>query len=125
MYMEVVEEKSIPEELGQLTAQFYKFGLGSNDDSSLNPSKFRLLNSIKYFMKNNPEGIKASDLGHHLEITPARITHMVNSLEKDGYVERLSVPNDRRIVLIKLTEKGKNITEIISKKFINLFFFNK
>jgi DNA-binding MarR family transcriptional regulator len=41
-----------------------------------------------------------------LQITPARVSHLLNPLEETGYIERLSDPKDRRIVRIGLTDKG-------------------
>ena len=51
-------------------------------------------------------GIKASELSGVLEITPGAVTHVLNDLEKAGYVTRVADPNDRRIVLVQPTEKG-------------------
>ncbi|MHB9094974.1 MAG: MarR family winged helix-turn-helix transcriptional regulator, partial [Eubacteriales bacterium] len=56
-------------------------------------------------------GIKISDLSTQLQITPAGVTHMINSLEEGGYVERLADSADRRVVLVKPTAKGKQVIE--------------
>ncbi len=39
------------------------------------------------------------------------ITRLIDQLEKEGYVERMSHPTDRRQNLIYLTNKGKEIEE--------------
>ena len=39
------------------------------------------------------------------------MTRLIDSLEKNGYVIRLSDPNDRRSNLIHLTEKGLELEE--------------
>lgn len=41
----------------------------------------------------------------------ASMTRLIDSLEKNGYVIRLSDPNDRRSNLIHLTEKGLELEE--------------
>jgi DNA-binding MarR family transcriptional regulator len=55
--------------------------------------------------------IKASELAKLLKITPAGVTHLLNSLEEGGYLERLKDPDDRRVVLVGITDKGKRFAE--------------
>ncbi len=55
------------------------------------------------------EGSKTmSETAEILKITLGTLTTSVNRLVKKGYVQRLQDEKDRRIVLIKLTEKGQN-----------------
>lgn len=42
-----------------------------------------------------------------LEVTTGTLTIAVNSLVKKGYVERVRSEEDRRVVLVSLSEKGK------------------
>lgn len=44
-----------------------------------------------------------------LSVTTGTLTISVNSLVKKGFVERVRSEEDRRVVLISLTEKGKQI----------------
>lgn len=48
-----------------------------------------------------------SEIAQKLKITSGTLTTCVNKLIKKGYVERKRIEEDRRVVLIKLTEKGK------------------
>ena len=48
-----------------------------------------------------------SDVAHDLEITVGSLTTAINKLIKKGYVERKRIEEDRRVILIKLTKKGK------------------
>lgn len=43
------------------------------------------------------------------------VTHMVNVLEKNGYIVRVSDEADKRIILIRLTEKGYATQEEIKR----------
>ncbi|WP_158081701.1 MarR family winged helix-turn-helix transcriptional regulator [Paenibacillus selenitireducens] len=52
---------------------------------------------------------KLSQLADRLQVKPSSITVMIDRLEKAGFVERLADPNDRRIVLVQLTDKGLDI----------------
>jgi DNA-binding MarR family transcriptional regulator len=53
------------------------------------------------------------DLAEELESTPRNITGLVDHLERDGLVERVPVPDDRRSVRARLTEAGRVRIEAI------------
>ena len=48
-----------------------------------------------------------SEVAQDLKITVGTLTTAINKLIKKGYVERKRIEEDRRVVLIKLTKKGK------------------
>lgn len=56
-----------------------------------------------------PEGAKnMTSVARELQVTTGTLTISVNSLVKKGYVDRSRSEEDRRVVLISLSEKGKN-----------------
>ena len=59
-----------------------------------------------------PLGDLASDIGS----TPRNITGLVDHLERDGLVERVPDPDDRRSVRASLTEAGRTRIESIWKE---------
>ena len=48
-----------------------------------------------------------SEVAQNLKITVGTLTTAINKLIKKDYVERKRIEEDRRVVLIKLTEKGE------------------
>jgi MarR family 2-MHQ and catechol resistance regulon transcriptional repressor len=65
-------------------------------------------------LDNSPDKrMPLSELGEYLVVTRANITGLIDGLVKDGLVRRIDHPEDRRMVLAELTEKGK--------KFISWF----
>ncbi len=48
-----------------------------------------------------------SEVAKNLQITVGTLTVAINNLVKKGYVERFRCQSDKRVVLIKLTKKGK------------------
>ncbi len=48
-----------------------------------------------------------SDVAQTLEITVGTLTTAINKLIKKEYVVRKRIPEDRRVVLVSLTKKGK------------------
>lgn len=49
-----------------------------------------------------------SSIARDLSITVGTLTIAINHLVKKGYVQRIRSSKDRRVVLISLTQKGKN-----------------
>lgn len=63
-----------------------------------------------------------SEVAQKLKITVSTLTTAVNKLIKKGYVERKRIEEDRRVVLVKLTKKGKlayRIHEKFHKEMVN------
>ncbi|BBF43895.1 transcriptional regulator, MarR family [Lachnospiraceae bacterium KM106-2] len=53
--------------------------------------------------------IKVSDIAHHLNNTMPAISRMLKQLEQKNYIVRTTDANDRRSVIIKLTEEGRKV----------------
>lgn len=66
-----------------------------------------------------------TDLAHLLNVTTAAMTGIVSRLVRDGSAVRVSDPDDRRIIKIRLTAKGektvKNMTEHRKKMMTQIF----
>jgi DNA-binding MarR family transcriptional regulator len=57
--------------------------------------------------RNGPS--RVSVLAKKLDITARSVTEAVDALERDGFVRRAADPNDRRAVLVTLTDKGAEV----------------
>ena len=53
-----------------------------------------------------PEGLMLSDLSKRLMVTCGNITGVVDRLEQAGYLRRERRPEDRRVVMARLTSEG-------------------
>ncbi len=75
---------------------------------------------MRNLFKNGP--VSSADLSRSLFVTPSNITGIVDRLEKKQFVKRIRKDGDRRVVLITLTESGKELGKTlpdpIMKKFI-------
>lgn len=71
-------------------------------------AKFGITRPQFYIMSTlNQEGIcKATKLAEMMEVKPSAITVMIDRLVRLGQVTRQLDENDRRVVLLKLTEDG-------------------
>lgn len=58
-------------------------------------------------LERHPEGLKMNELSRLLMVTGGNVTAIVDQLEKEGLVERLDEPDDRRAFRIRLTRAGE------------------
>ena len=57
------------------------------------------------------DGLKSSDVAARGWSSPGTLTSVVNTLVREGYVERRQDPGDRRVVRLYVTEQGRQICE--------------
>ena len=55
------------------------------------------------------EGLTHSELAASLHVQPATMTKMVKRMEKAGFVERKSDPDDHRVSRVYLTDAGRDV----------------
>ena len=58
-------------------------------------------------LERHAEGLKMNELSERLMVTGGNVTAIVDQLEKEGLVERLDEPADRRAFRIRLTRSGE------------------
>lgn len=56
------------------------------------------------------------DVARKLMVTPAVVTGLIDRLEKRGYVRRINSTDDRRRVLLALTDEGRAAAESVSNQ---------
>ncbi|HEY8402886.1 MAG TPA: MarR family transcriptional regulator [Cytophagaceae bacterium] len=84
--------------------------------------KYGLTTSVGYVLLNidSREGTPATKIGPLLGMESRSMTRMLKSMEQDGLIYKVSDANDKRLVKIFLTEKGKEKREI-AKKVVKRF----
>lgn len=65
---------------------------------------------ILAMLKIQPE-IKTRELAYLLGIRQQSLNELLNKLEKSGHVERRPSEEDRRVMIVRLTEKGKEVQQ--------------
>ncbi|NIA15671.1 MAG: MarR family transcriptional regulator [Nitrospiraceae bacterium] len=73
----------------------------------LTGAQFNLLFALKF----KKAKVTQSELGKRLVVTRASVTSLVDKLEQKGLVERCSVPGNRRIYHIELTQEGQRLID--------------
>ncbi len=107
------------QELARVLAQLRRLRLNPPRDSfhGLKPGEFFLLTTLLEAIPPGDSGLKVSELSNRLNVTPAAVTHLINDLEKTGHVERVADPADRRIVLLRPTEAGRQAIAAANEQF--------
>ena len=71
------------------------------------------------------DGLSMTELGERLMVTKGNITGMTDRLLAEGLIERVPVQTDRRVNLIKLTERGRTAFRPMAvdhKRWLNELF---
>lgn len=76
---------------------------------NLSPSQFNALMIIKHIGKE--KGLSQIEIGDRLIVTASNMTRLLDKLTKEGLIERTAQENDRRVNLIKITEKGSKMLD--------------
>jgi DNA-binding MarR family transcriptional regulator len=63
-------------------------------------------NALRILRGSGQAGRACSEIGRDMVTRVPDVTRIVDRLEKQGWATRCRVPEDRRVVLIKITEKG-------------------
>jgi DNA-binding MarR family transcriptional regulator len=66
------------------------------------------------------EGLMHTELARRLRVQPATITKMLQRMEKTGFVERRSDPDDHRVSRVYLTEAGRAVRADVQQVWCRL-----
>ncbi|WP_223820772.1 MarR family winged helix-turn-helix transcriptional regulator [Bacillus sp. S3] len=114
-------ESATAQKLLKAFMQFRKTGWHEKKIAGYNPSEFKVLATIQQGANEKDSGMKVSEISQLLHVTPPTVTQIINTLEKDGLVERTIDPEDRRAVNIKLSPAGMVVTANARKRFTETF----
>lgn len=78
---------------------------GESLNTELTPSQIKSIFAFKEEDKEYPIG----QLGKNAQVKRSAITNMVDYLEKEGIAERCRDGGDRRVVKVRLTDKGRQV----------------
>jgi DNA-binding MarR family transcriptional regulator len=113
MTMELIQD------LFQILKRIEHLQWSRSTDQKLKGSEYELLIHLYLTLEGGDTVLTPSDVSDQLGISPGRVTHLLNPLEESGHIERLRSPDDRRVVLIKLTDKGKAEVEPVIQRTYN------
>lgn len=104
IYTDIYEKLSTLQWLMKRRQMFSQAEFGAFADSTRGQGR------ILAMLKIQPE-IATKDLAYLLGIRQQSLNELLNKLEKNSYVERRPSEKDRRVMVVHLTEKGKEAQE--------------
>ncbi len=75
----------------------------------ITPSQGRALDVLARGAHHGGQMIRLNQLAERLHIAPRSVTTVVDALETAGLVGRVQDPDDRRAILLRLTEEGERM----------------
>ena len=87
------------------------------DQGELTP----VLLSVIMMLRNKPNGLRMSDISKRISATMPTATGIIDRLVKRELVVRCDDPDDRRVVIVKLTQKGRKAGTEFENQIRNLW----
>lgn len=98
------DDPSLPEAFWAVARQLRSHSREALAPWEINPSHLRALQVL-----GRHGSVRLRDLADHLRIAPRSATEVVDGLESRGLVQRRGDPDDRRAILVELTEQGQRV----------------
>ncbi|MBA4384688.1 MAG: hypothetical protein C0410_08125 [Anaerolinea sp.] len=92
-----------------------------NVPGELSGPRMGILMRLMMAEKNgNKEGINPTALSHFQNVKKNTISSLIRGLEESGFVERNLDPNDKRVFLIRISEKGKKMMKTVGPQRLKI-----
>ena len=85
---------------------------GLRDEVNTTLPRFDLMAQLE----REPQGMKMNELSRRMMVTGGNITPVTDQLVKEGWVERMELPHDRRAWLVRLTPAGRSLFKKMAKR---------
>ncbi len=80
-------------------------------DFNLTPAKFNVLMVIQH--QGGKDGISQVAISKKLIVTASNMTRLLDKMEREKLIERASQEGDRRVKIIKITEKASKLLDAV------------
>ena len=85
---------------------------GLRDEFNTTLPRFDLMAKLE----REPQGMKMNELSRRMMVTGGNITPVTDQLVREGLVERMGLPQDRRAWLVRLTPAGRSLFKKMAKR---------
>ena len=77
-------------------------------------------NVLQFLLQEN-QPVSMKEIAAYMKVSHSRITHLMDSLLKKGYITRTSGTDDRRVYFATITKAGVKIAGVYKNKNIDMF----
>ncbi len=106
-------EKELREQFLQAMFRLRKAEITMPPGIDLHMGESFVLGHIAAMEEHGHDDVNITDVVQCLHVSKPAISHMLNVLEKKGYITRSINEQDRRRITVSLTDKGRRITRFI------------
>lgn len=94
------------------------FGMDmTNNNNDINLSELMLMDKISNNALDSSDNVGMLEVRTYLSISKAAVSQMLRNLEKKNYIKRTIDKNNRRFIIVTLTQEGKDVLDIQLIKF--------
>lgn len=86
------------------------------DKYDLTPAKMNVLMIAKH--QGKEKGLSQMDFGHRLMVTASNMTRVLDKLEKQGFIQRTNLVEDKRTKMVTITAKGSSLLDQVWPGYI-------
>lgn len=86
------------------------------------PISFEQVQVLEYLLENESLNQNMAMIASRLGITPSNFTRIVNKLVKKGLLEKYYIEGNRKNIIIRVTDLGRELYQTYSKYIYNNFF---
>ncbi|HEO8418317.1 MarR family winged helix-turn-helix transcriptional regulator [Niallia sp. FSL W8-0635] len=104
------------EDLFEVAAMFGTFIKNLKSDFNKNSNDLNMTQYKMLFCLDKEGAQNVSDLAKIVHITNAAVTTITDQLLEEDYITKVRSKTDRRVVNITITEKGRDIVNIMKKE---------
>lgn len=110
----IKRKETTPEEMAVYSMTFCYSMIEKEIENCLKPfelsiAKFNTLLIIKH--QGGEAGISQVEIGKRLIVTASNMTKLLDRMEKEGMIERSARSGDRRVNIVKITQKASDLLE--------------
>ncbi|EIA19334.1 MarR family winged helix-turn-helix transcriptional regulator [Listeria fleischmannii] len=87
------------------------------DGKNISVEQFFLLREL-----TKKEGMSATELSNSLNVNKSAVSAKIRNLEDKGFLLRMNNPDDRRAVMLHISEKGNSIFNLCETEMKNLVY---
>jgi DNA-binding MarR family transcriptional regulator len=66
------------------------------------------------------EGLNNTEISERMNLSPSRLTRIIDGLVQKGYMQRAIDPSDRRNMIVTLSRRGKILTNKLNRAFVDV-----
>lgn len=94
---------------------FRRSGIYDRPSTTLSDADIMVLFCIGF--SDRGQNVKLTDIAKTLHVTLPAVTHKVNDLVQQGFIEKEASKKDLRVTIVKLTEKGESYVSQVEDNY--------